>query len=257
MIDLEKAKEAFKDYLKNYDITDSKVQAKIKHTYEVVNKSEFIAKGLNLDEENIELAGLIGLLHDIVRFEQLKLTSNFVDGDQIDHADFGAKVLFEDNLIREFIETNKYDEIIKKAILNHNKYKIEEGLSEQVELHCKIIRDSDKLDNFRTKATGDFKDMFPNVYNPDTLYYSTITPKVYSDFMEGKCVDVHDRVTQLDYWVCFIGFIFDLYFDISKKYVLDNDYINKLVDRIEYRNEETKKQMENIRDFANNYLHKN
>ena len=39
---------------------------KVKHTYEVVNKSEYIAKGLGLDEENTELAKLIALLHDIM-----------------------------------------------------------------------------------------------------------------------------------------------------------------------------------------------
>lgn len=254
MIDFNKAKESFINYLKKYDVNDSKMKLKIKHTYEVVKQSEFIAKSLGLDNENIELAKLIGLLHDIGRFEQIKLTSDFVDNSKIDHADYGAKVLFENNLIRSFIETNKYDKLIEKSIINHNKYKIEEGLDKNVELHCKIIRDADKIDNFRVKEVENFKDIFPNVYNPKTIYYSKISPKVYSDFMKGKCIDVKNRITQLDYWVCVIGFIFDLYFDISKKYILDKTYINILIDRIQYKDEETKKQMEDIRKFANNYL---
>ena len=40
----------------------------------------------------------------------------------------------------------EYDEIIKKAIHNHNKLLIEEGLTKEEELFCKIIRDADKLD---------------------------------------------------------------------------------------------------------------
>lgn len=52
---------------------------KVKHTYEVVNKSEYIAEGLGIDEENTELAKLIGLLHDIGRFEQVKQTNDFLD----------------------------------------------------------------------------------------------------------------------------------------------------------------------------------
>ena len=68
MIDLIKAQENFKEYLKDYNLEDGSIQLKIRHTYEVVNKSEYIAKGLGLDKENIELAKLIALLHDIGRF---------------------------------------------------------------------------------------------------------------------------------------------------------------------------------------------
>ncbi len=149
MIDFSKALKSFKEYLKDYDLEDGNIKLKVKHTYEVVNKSEYIAKGLNLDEENIQLAKLIGLLHDIGRFEQVKQTNDFLDNKGFDHADYGVKVLFEENLIRKFVEDNKYDNIIKKAIYNHNKYQIEEGLDEDELLHCKIIRDADKLDNFR------------------------------------------------------------------------------------------------------------
>ena len=49
-------------------------------------------------------------------------------------------------MIREFVLNNEYDSIIYKAIKNHNKYKIEEGLSEKEKLYSKIIRDADKID---------------------------------------------------------------------------------------------------------------
>lgn len=174
MIDFRKAEESFKNYLKDYDIEDGNIKLKIRHTYEVVQKSEYIAKGLNLDGEDIELAKLIGLLHDIGRFEQVKQTSDFIDNDEFDHADYGVKVLFENGMIRDFIDDNKYDDIIKKTIYNHNKYKIEEGLNEKELLHSKIIRDADKLDNFRVKEKEHFRNIFPSVYNPETLEYEKI-----------------------------------------------------------------------------------
>ena len=65
--------------------------------------------------------------------------------------------MFQNNLIRKFIDDDKYDEIISKAIYNHNKYKIQEGLNEIELLQCKIIRDADKLDNFRVKEKDNFK----------------------------------------------------------------------------------------------------
>ena len=133
-MDFELAKKTFQEYLKNYNTNDGSISLKIKHTYEVVKKSEYIANGLKLDKENIELAKIIALLHDIGRFEQIKGFKEF-DDTKIEHAEFGVKVLFKDNLIRKFIKEEKYDNIIQKAIYNHNKYKIEENLNDIELLH--------------------------------------------------------------------------------------------------------------------------
>lgn len=244
----------FKEYLQDYDLNDGNIKLKIKHTYEVVKKSEYIAKGLDLDEENIELAKLIALLHDIGRFEQVKQTSDFLDTNSFDHADYAVKILFENNLIRKFIDHNKYDEIIKKAIYNHNKYKIEDGLKDIELLHSKIIRDADKLDNFRVKETENFENIFPSIYNPETINYEDVSQKVYDDFMNHKIIKLEDRKTQLDFWVCILAFIYDLNFEISLKYIKDKNYIDVLIDRIEYKNKDVKERMEQIRECANKYL---
>jgi hypothetical protein len=41
---------------------------------------------------------------------------------------------------------------------------------------------------------------------------------------------------------------------ISLTYVKENNYINKLIDRIEYKDSDTKEKMENIRDCANTFI---
>ena len=252
-MDFELAEKSFQEYLKNYDINDGSIALKIKHTYEVVKKSEYIANGLRLDKENIELAKIIALLHDIGRFEQIKEFGEFNDK-KIEHAEFGVKVLFDNGLIRKFIEENKYDNIIYKAIYNHNKYKIEENLNEKELLQCKIIRDADKLDNFRVKEKDKLEDMFPKIYNEKTINYETISEEVYEDFMQHKCIKLEDRKTIIDYWVCVIAFIFDLNFNISLQYVKENNYIDILVNRIEYKNDTTKQKMEDIRKCAKEYI---
>ena len=248
-----KALGAFKEYLKDYNIEDGSINLKIIHTYEVVKVSEYIAKNLNLSDEDIELAKIIALLHDIGRFEQIKVFGEFNDK-LMEHALFSVKVLFEDNLIRKFIEDDSYDNIIKVAIYNHNKYKIEDGLNERELLHSKIIRDADKLDNFRVRQIDKIEDMFPKIYNKDTINYESISDKVYSDFLSHKCIKLEDRKTIIDYWVCVIAFVFDLNFDVSLKYVNDNNYINIMIDRIEYKNLDTLEKMENIRKSAIDYL---
>ena len=159
-MDFKLDKKVFQEYLKRYNVKDGSIALKIKHTYEVVKKSEYIANGLRLNKENIELAKIIALLHDIGRFEQIKEFGEFNDK-KIEHAEFGVIVLFDNGLIRNFINEDKYDSIIYKAIYNHNKYKIKKNLNEKELLHCRIIRDADKLDNFRVKEKDKIEDMFP------------------------------------------------------------------------------------------------
>ena len=98
------------------------------------------------------------------------------------------------------------------------------------------------LDNFRVKQEDKFEDMFPKIYNSEIINYENISDKVYEDFMKHKCIKLEDRKTIIDYWVCVIAFIFDLNFDISLKYVQENNYIDILVDRIEYKNDDSLKE---------------
>lgn len=252
MIDFENAKNEFDKYLEKYDKNSGEVNLKKVHTYEVVKLSEYIAKELNLDDEDIEIAKLIGLLHDIGRFEQITTTGSWMDSEKMNHAEYGVKILFENGMIRKFIKTDKYDNIIYKAIINHNKLDIEKGLNEKELLHTKIIRDADKLDNFRVKEMEELKNIFP--FNPETIDYEEISEKVYNDFMNRKCIVKKDRKTQIDFWISYIAFIFDLNFNISLKYIYDNNYIDKVINRIEYKNVETNKKMEEIRKFSKEYI---
>ena len=115
------------------------------------------------------------MLHDIGRFEQVRLYHTFNDGKSVNHAEIGVKILFEDGLIREFIEDKQYDEIIKIAILNHNRQAIETGLTERQLLHSKIIRDADKIDIYYSltiyskEAVWESKDLSNDIIS-DEIY---------------------------------------------------------------------------------------
>ena len=114
-VNIEAAKQTFKEYIKNYNPEDEKIKLKIAHIERVSQIAKKLAEDLKLSQEDIELAELIGLLHDIGRFEQVKRFHTFVDKDSVNHGELGVKILFENSLIRHFIEDDKYDEIIKLA----------------------------------------------------------------------------------------------------------------------------------------------
>lgn len=251
----ENAEKRFNQFIKdNFEMDDEKIKHKVIHTYHVVKMAEYISKDLNLGEEDKTIAKTIALLHDIGRFDQAKEFGSFrEDQKNIDHASLGVKILFEDNMIREFIEENTYDSIIKTAIANHSKYELEEsGMTEKELFHSKLIRDADKMDSFRAK-TGDNIYTMANI-TKEEIENSLITDKIYHDFMSKKTIFSKDRKTGIDIWISYIAFIFDINYKSGLKYIREHDYINQLVNRFHYKNPDTKNKMEEIRNFALSYI---
>ena len=137
--------EEFEKYVNNYDFTKEKIILKKNHSIRVMNLCIKYAKKLGFNDEDASLAKVIGLLHDIGRFEQLKEFNSF-DDSNIDHADLGVKILFEEGLIKNFWSNKEDYELIEFAIKNHNKMKIEETTNERYLKFAKLIRDIDKMD---------------------------------------------------------------------------------------------------------------
>lgn len=250
MINIENAKKVFKEYVKDYNLNDGKIALKVGHILRVSNISRKIATSLNLSEEDVNLAELIGLLHDIGRFEQVRRFNTFVDKDSINHGEYGVKILFEDNLIEKFNIEEKYYKIIKTAILNHNRAEIEEGLTEKELLHSKIIRDSDKIDIFYILLT----DSIENTYGCFSLEQETFSDETVREFKENHVIDYSKNETYGDKWITHVAYVFNFYYKNSYIVVKENDYINKLLLKAQFKNPETIKIAKELVDIANKYL---
>ena len=249
-IDILKAKQIFKEYVKNYNPEDEKIKIKIAHIARVSQISKKLAENLKLSQEDIELAELIGLLHDIGRFEQVKRYNTFVDKDSINHGEYGVKILFEDGLIREFIKNDKYDRIIKLAILNHNKADIEKGLTKRENLHARIIRDADKTDIFSVLTTGDKE----AIWEKADLSNDIITDEIYREFIEDKLINYKNRKTSADILVSHFAYVYDCNFKETLEVIRQNNYIDKLYKRFIFNDKETMKKFNNIYEIAKKYL---
>ena len=250
IIDIGQAQNAFKEYAKKYNPEDEKIKIKIAHIQRVAQNSKRIAQNLKLSQEDIELAELIGLLHDIGRFEQVRLYHTFVDKDSINHGEYGAKVLFEDGLIRKFIKDDKFDRIIKVAIVNHNRADIEEGLTEREKLHAKIIRDADKTDIFTILISGDKK----AIWEKADLSDDKISDEIYREFGEDKRINYKERKTSADILVSHFNYVYDLNFPETRKIIRDNKYIDKLYQRFKFNDAETMKRFNEIYRLSKEYI---
>ena len=226
-MDLELIKKEFDKYVNLFDKNDYDIKYKYNHSYRVMELSNLIAKSLNLSDEDVMLATIIGLLHDIGRFKQLEMFGSY-DDKNIDHADLGVKILFEEGLIREFKIESKYYDIIRFAIGNHNKLNIENTNDEIILMHSKLIRDADKIDILKTHTI--FKDYKLKECEDD------ISDKVKQSFYKNESVKNSDKNNLNDKIILILSFVFDINFDISINYIKKEKLIEKLYKRIENKN---------------------
>lgn len=234
-IDIEKAKHAFNEYVKKYNPDDEKIKLKISHIEMVSHIAKEIAMELNLDKEDVELAELIGLLHDIGRFEQIRIYHTFIDNKSVNHGEYGAKILFEDNLIRNFIDTDRFDEIIRLAIINHNRTNIQSNLTDKQKLHIQLIRDADKADIFSILVN----DNPINTIEKSDISNDKISDEIYREFIEDKKINYKERKTSADILVSHFCYVYDLNFAQTKKIIRENEYIDKLYRKFKFNDKIT------------------
>ena len=252
MIDITKAKKEFKKYVEKYDINNPKIKLKIAHIERTSIIARKMAESLKLSEEDIELAELIGLLHDIGRFEQVKKYGTFVDHLSENHAKMGVDILFKDGLIRNFIEDDKYDRIIELAIINHNRDKeqITKDISDKEDLHIKLIRDSDKTDILYVLTFEDEK----SVWESDDIEDEKFTDEIYREFIEKHSIIYKNRKTHADALIGHFAYAFDFNFDYALTCLLANMRYDKIYDRVKFKDEETRNRFKEIYNITTNYI---
>lgn len=251
MKNLEQAEELFINYTKQFDLENIRLKQKKQHSLRVRDISKKIAENLKLEEKDIQLATLIGLLHDIGRFEQFTRYGTFRDRESIDHGDLGVEILKKDNYIKKYIDDDKYINTIYIAIKNHNKYEIESGIDKNQELFCKIIRDADKIDIFY-EAT----EIFYNEKEIDEINKSIIDDDIIDKIYKKKTInrnEVNEKERLIKVLVM-LAFLFGINYKASFEIIHKEDYINKIFQRFNFENENTRNKMSEVQTFLNQYI---
>lgn len=251
MIDIKKAKQELKKYVNNYDIENNRIRVKIGHIERTATIAKEIAQNLELSEEDIQLAELIGLLHDIGRFEQVRRYNTFIDEKSINHGELGVQILFEQGYIRNFLKDRKYDEIIRKSILNHNRNKEKiETSSDKEKLHTKIIRDADKIDiiyllTFENKETA---------WGSNNMEEEKASDHIYQEFIENQSVNYQKRKTAVDNLISHFAYVYDFSYDCALQVIREKDYFKKIYQRFNFKDKETKNKIYEIYKIVEQYL---
>lgn len=227
-INREQAENTFREYVSHYHAEDEKVRLKIEHTFRVAQLCERIAASLKLTKEDQELAWLTGLLHDVGRFEQLRQYGTFIDAQSIDHAAYGAEILFGQGRVRDYVQDASEDALLHMAVFWHSAYRIPEELDERTARFCHILRDADKIDIL--KVNVDFP--LEEIYNVSTqeLRSCGVTPAVMEAFEEGHAVLRSLKRTAADHLVGHISLVYELVYPESVRIVREQGYLDRLMD---------------------------
>ncbi len=255
-IDRTKVENFFRTYTGTYDTTDEKIQLKIQHTYHVAALCEEIARNLKLPSQDVDLAWLCGMLHDVGRFEQLKRFGTFIDADSIDHAAFGAQLLFpqqQEPLIRSFVEEDSEDELIQLAILTHSAYRLPENLDQRTRMFCDLLRDADKIDILRVNIDVPME----TIYDCSTreLKTCTLSPQVMEAFQQEHAILRKLKKTPVDHIVSHLALVFELVFPISLAIVQKQGCLQQLME-FSSDNEDTQAQLLVVRKHMEAYMKK-
>lgn len=269
---------AFAEYVRNYDPSDEKIKLKIDHTYRVAGLCQRIAESLGLSEPDVDIAWLLGMLHDIGRFEQIRRFGTFNDVQSVDHAEFGADLLFKEGLIRKFAEGyyeecelarsgneeaeqiiknnehhNKDTGLLEMAIRQHNKYRVKEDLTERQRMFCDILRDADKVDIFKVNADIPMEIIYD--VTTEELKSGVISKEVLESFYKRETVLKSVRKSAVDHIVGHISLLFELVYKESYRQAKEQGYVYKLLD---FKSDvpEVNAEFYNMRKYVDEFLKK-
>lgn len=142
----------FWNIVKNYDLNNSNILRKHIHSFEVARNCYSLACSKGLNEKERNFCYLMGLFHDIGRFEQWKIYQTYDDTKSVDHGDLSCEILEKLDASKLFNISERDSFVLKESIKYHTKpYK---GDDKDIKFFNNIINNCDAFSNIITTANG-------------------------------------------------------------------------------------------------------
>lgn len=235
-MDLSRARTSFDCYTKAYDPSNPRIALKIDHTWRVADLCRRIAAAIGLDQDECDLAYLLGLLHDIGRFEQIRRFDTFNDARSIPHAALSASVLFDEcddethtARIRSFIEDARDDDLIRTAIETHSAFRLPSTLDARTKTFCDILRDADKIDILKVNCICSIQDIYG--VSEQAMRESALSPACVDLFYQHTCLPRDIRQYPADILLGHVCFAWELVFAESLAIVREQGHLARMLSR--------------------------
>jgi putative nucleotidyltransferase with HDIG domain len=245
----------FNSYVKKFygedRVVNQNIELKEKHTLNVAKHCVNIAKSLNLSDEEVNTAEIIGLFHDIGRFQQFKTFKTFRDYISVNHAALGIEILEENKVLENLDESRQ--KVIIKAISLHNVKELPNDLNKEEGLFCKLIRDADKLDIFRviTEYEKERKEN-PNPALDNLPFTSGYNKELLEDIFMSRKISNTSLKNYNDRKLYELSWIKDLNYPFSFNYIKEKKVLKMLINCLP-ENEEINIVAEHLKQYIENF----
>lgn len=235
----------FWNLVKEYDLSESNILRKFIHSFDVAKNCFSLACHENFSVEERNLCYLMGLMHDIGRFEQWKIYQTYNDRKSVDHGDLSFEILQKLNCEKLFNITARECEILTYAIKFHTKPY--HGEDEDIIRFNSILKDSDAYSNVVTTANG---------MQQMTVEQNGVTKELMEDFLNQKLLINYSPNTKLDRSLMLSACCYYVKNKFFRQQILDSNYINIIFETFSrYLNDEDKATFKKALDYLMlNYL---
>jgi len=230
--ELKRIKKWFRGYVDSFNTETPLFRENIKlkdaHTLRVCDEILTIGRELGLSDDELRLAEIIALLHDVGRFEQFARYGTFNDTKSENHAELGIKIIDREAVLDQLEDNIK--ELIVKSIRYHNMVSLPDNEDETCLFYSKLLRDADKLDiwsivtEYYHRKDGK-KNSGLELELPDTPGFSE---SVGDDLANKRSVNFKNIHNLNDFKLLQAGWIFDINYEPSREIVRERRYLEKI-----------------------------
>ncbi len=215
----------FNDYTDRY-IYDKKRQIidfyemKRVHTHEVCRYITAVTKKYTNDDGKINLAEVIGLFHDLGRFEQFKTYNTFEDSKSVNHGYLSCRELVKSGILLKLNPIAK--NTVLCAIAQHTKKHITHNLKPEYVFWSKLLRDADKISLFPF-----FIENIPEwERNNELVGDGKISDKYLKAASQGNALERESYRNLNEFKIFILTWIYDINFAESKEILKEQNIIS-------------------------------
>jgi putative nucleotidyltransferase with HDIG domain len=202
------------------------------HSRRVCKESLDMAEDLGFNGHEKETAAVLGLLHDIGRFEQMRRYGTFNDSESVDHGELGAEIIREKGVIATMDREDQ--QMVLSGIVYHNRFKIPPGLAPKSAMHCRVLRDADKIDIYQVISEFFLADMKRRNHqiSGGGKGESGYSPALVQALLKKENIDAGLASSSIDRILLRLSWVFDFNYDRSLGIVHERGYLEGLLDAL-------------------------
>ncbi len=231
--------EAYVEYFERYagSFTDLAVPGdhncllKKKHCLRVMELARELAHSEGFDNRLKFLVSLAALFHDLGRFEQYIRYNTFNDRLSVNHARLSVRILHSRRTLFNLSDRDR--KIVYLAVLYHNRRSVPAGLSRDLSLISRAVRDADKLDIFPiiiTSVSQNTEESNKITLNLDNQ--NMINPQILDQVKSGQMADYNLMRHKNDFLLLLASWVYDLNYSYSCSRIIDAGYVHTIFEML-------------------------